>query len=291
MPLSDSSIQEDEHDILAEYENQSDDNKVSLGEESENENEDESKGETGKGRRIDPSTSKKHIVRNPIPKLNAERLKGPKGIQTIEKYFEGFKFHGKGHEKTDLDRIMKRLEHWAHRLFPKLEYDDFLAKVETLGKKKELQVFVKKYRMDMVTSDDGAIQNDADLVDEKEDEAQVEPLDEFDLLITEQIEKQKQAMAQKIDQSDDSVNQSSDHAFDQLLANTANKNAEPVNQNRPSQMTDEVRERIERNRQQAIQRRLARLQAMQDEAKRKKLEENSQSQQMDESQTTDISQI
>lgn len=283
---------EEEHDILAEYENRSDNDRASLSGEAEIEDDenDESKEAPTQARRIDPATSRKHIVRNPIPKLNTERLTGPKGIQTIERYFEGFKFHGKGHEKTDLDRVMKRLEHWAHRLFPKLDYDDFLARMEALGKKKELQVFIKKYRMDMVTADDSVIQNDADIIDEREEEEVTEPLDEFDLLIAEQIEKQKQVMNEKLNQSESTASQSSEAVFDQLLADTANKNSEPMKENPASQLTDEIRERIERNRQQAIQRRLARLQEMQ-EAKKKKLEECNPLQGIGESQNTNASQI
>jgi len=33
---------------------------------------------------------------------------------------------------------MSRLEHWAHRLFPKLSFDDFIERLEKLGSKKEI---------------------------------------------------------------------------------------------------------------------------------------------------------
>ena len=38
---------------------------------------------------------------------------------------------------------MSRLEHWAHRLFPKLTFDDFVERLEKLGVKKEIQVIKK----------------------------------------------------------------------------------------------------------------------------------------------------
>lgn len=47
--------------------------------------------------------------------LNIEKLKGPRGIIAIDEFFENIKFKGKGYEKEDLDSVMKRLEHWAHR--------------------------------------------------------------------------------------------------------------------------------------------------------------------------------
>lgn len=69
-----------------------------------------------------------------------ERLKGPRGITVLENNFKDFKFHGKGYEKFDLDRVMKRVEHWAHRLYPRFQFDDCLEKIEKLGQKKALQV-------------------------------------------------------------------------------------------------------------------------------------------------------
>jgi hypothetical protein len=73
-------------------------------------------------------------------KLDPERLKGPRGITVIENTFRDFKFHGKGHERVDLNRVMKRLEHWAHRLYPRFQFDDCLDKIEKLGQKKPVQV-------------------------------------------------------------------------------------------------------------------------------------------------------
>lgn len=87
--------------------------------------------------RVEP---KKRTVKNPRPKLDPERLKGPRGIAVIADAFKDFKFHGKGYEKMDLNRVMKRLEHWAHRLYPRFQFDDCLDKIEKLGQKKPVQV-------------------------------------------------------------------------------------------------------------------------------------------------------
>ncbi|XP_015112679.1 TIMELESS-interacting protein [Diachasma alloeum] len=156
--------------------------------------EENEEGEDGEGRRIDPSTSKKKIIRREIPKLNPARLKGPKGVATIEEYFEGFKFHGKGHEKADLERVMKRLEHWAHRLFPKYQFDDFLEKAEALGSKKELQTYLTKYRKDMLSVDQVMEEENEEVGEGREKSP--EPVDEFDMLIAEQIERTKQVSSQ-----------------------------------------------------------------------------------------------
>merc|ERR1719373_158264 len=96
---------------------------------------------------------KKRIIKNPQPKLNPERLMGPRGIQTIEDYFQGWESKGKGKEFDDLDVIMKQLEHWAHRLYPKLPFDNVIDVVANrLGKKKTVQTHMKKIRLGMVTA-------------------------------------------------------------------------------------------------------------------------------------------
>ena len=42
---------------------------------------------------------------------------------------------------------MKRIEHWTHRLYPKLPCDDVLSRISVLGKKMAVQTNVKKLRM------------------------------------------------------------------------------------------------------------------------------------------------
>ena len=94
---------------------------------------------------------KPRMIKNPQPKLNPERLMGPRGIQTIEDYFQGWESKGKGREFDDLDVIMKNLEHWAHRLYPKLPFDNVIDVIANrLGKKKTVQTHMKKIRLGMV---------------------------------------------------------------------------------------------------------------------------------------------
>lgn len=40
----------------------------------------------------------------------------------------------------DLGIVMRYLEHWTHRLFPKMPFDEVLERIEKLGTKKEVQV-------------------------------------------------------------------------------------------------------------------------------------------------------
>lgn len=43
-------------------------------------------------------------------------------------------------QAEDLHTLMQRMENWAHRLYPKLPFPDFIDKLETLGSKKDVQV-------------------------------------------------------------------------------------------------------------------------------------------------------
>jgi len=63
--------------------------------------------------------------------------------------FDKAKFKGKGHEAEDLKTLIRHMEHWAHRLFPKLQFEDFIDRVEYLGSKKEVQTCLKRIRLDL----------------------------------------------------------------------------------------------------------------------------------------------
>lgn len=147
-----------------------------------------------------PVQPKKRGVRKLVV-LNTERLKGPKGVHTIEKLYQGYKFHGKGNEKKDLDSVMKKLEYWAYRLFPKLEFDDFLTKCETLGHKKDLQVHLKKYRLRMIDADYTGFEAETVQNELSEEEDETMPLAPQPVLST--------------------INDASNEIFDRLLAETA----------------------------------------------------------------------
>nr|XP_035114857.1 TIMELESS-interacting protein isoform X2 [Callithrix jacchus] len=49
----------------------------------------------------------------------------------------------------DLKTLIRHMEHWAHRLFPKLQFEDFIDRVEYLGSKKEVQTCLKRIRLDL----------------------------------------------------------------------------------------------------------------------------------------------
>ncbi|XP_069480372.1 TIMELESS-interacting protein [Ambystoma mexicanum] len=95
-----------------------------------------------------PKPTRKTVKRN-IPKLDADRLVSDRGLPALRTMFNDTKFKGKGHEADDLKLLMRHMEHWAHRLYPKLGFEDFINKLEALGAKKPVQTCLKRIRMDL----------------------------------------------------------------------------------------------------------------------------------------------
>lgn len=162
-------------------------NILSDGEGEQNENDENSDGkEEGTSKAVDP---KRRVVRKPQLRLNVERLiDTDRGIHTLEKYYKGIKYRGKGYEKEDLDNVLKRMEHWAHRLYPKYNFKDFLATTEQLGKKKQLQTHMNRYRQGMLE-----LVVEQHVLEEEPEEVVDQPFDDIDELLGQQIEKYKTA--------------------------------------------------------------------------------------------------
>ncbi|NXJ90251.1 TIPIN protein, partial [Corythaixoides concolor] len=97
----------------------------------------------------DSAVATRKAVKRPMPKLDAHRLISERGLPALRHMFDNVKFKGKGHEAEDLKTLIRHMEHWAHRLFPKLQFEDFIDRVESLGNKKEVQTCLKRIRLDL----------------------------------------------------------------------------------------------------------------------------------------------
>ncbi|XP_036245384.1 TIMELESS-interacting protein isoform X1 [Molothrus ater] len=97
----------------------------------------------------DSAVTTQKAVKRPRPRLDAQRLTSERGLPALRHMFDNVKFKGKGHEAEDLKTLIQHMEHWAHRLFPKLQFEDFIDVVESLGNKKEVQTCLKRIRLDL----------------------------------------------------------------------------------------------------------------------------------------------
>ncbi|KAG2132686.1 Swi3-domain-containing protein, partial [Suillus cothurnatus] len=57
-----------------------------------------------------------------------------------------FKVKGKGHERSDLQRILQVYQFWSHRLYPKTPFKDTVERVEKLCHSKRMQVRLSVWR-------------------------------------------------------------------------------------------------------------------------------------------------
>ncbi|XP_053574504.1 TIMELESS-interacting protein [Bombina bombina] len=166
----------------------------------------------------------RRTVKRPLPKLDANRLTSQRGLPALRHIFDSTKFKGKGHEAEDLKTLIRQMENWAHRLFPKLQFEDFLARLETLGNKKEVQTCLKRIRMDMPILHEDF--NSEEVVVQMEDNDVGLPSEDFGLL--------------------------------------PESSPPPPTQSSMTDLSEETRQRIERNRLLALERRMAKIQAQKD---------------------------
>nr|CAG4647290.1 EOG090X0AVC [Megafenestra aurita] len=100
---------------------------------------------------VEPNTKVKQVKPRKVSKsvhskLDPNRICGPRGIPAAATEFRNLRLQGKGHEKSDLDTLLSKMEHWAHRLFPKLSFDDCVEQVAKLGNNRTVQVHMKRFR-------------------------------------------------------------------------------------------------------------------------------------------------
>ncbi|XP_049549258.1 protein TIPIN homolog [Anopheles darlingi] len=217
---------------------------------------------------------KKKVVTNPRFTLNATRLCGPRGIIAMRDHFQGFKFRGKGQEVADLDEILRRMEHWAHRLFPKYHLDDVIATAERLGTKKEVQSYMDRYRRGELQRelaegrDDGLLSSDSDdgVADQAYDGRNRlnQPLDPLDSMLDEQI-----ALSRgRTSMANTSGVGNLDSTFDEVARREPSKEPSVAPAPKPAAvLSEEVRAKIEANRLRALELRKARMNAQHSEEK------------------------
>jgi hypothetical protein len=85
-------------------------------------------GEDGEKVAIEKTTKKKKRV---VPKFTPDLLcDREKGLVSIFKSFPKLKFRGKGHEAADLRRLLAKYQEWANILVPEMELGDFITRLE-----------------------------------------------------------------------------------------------------------------------------------------------------------------
>ncbi|KAG6845325.1 hypothetical protein H0H87_010782 [Tephrocybe sp. NHM501043] len=79
-------------------------------------------------------------------RLDEGRLLGPKGFPKLIKDTKNFRMKGKGHEVTDLNRLLQVYGYWTHELYPKTTFRDTVERVEKLCHSKRMNVSLSVWR-------------------------------------------------------------------------------------------------------------------------------------------------
>lgn len=218
---------------------------------------------------------RKRIVRNPRPKLNADRLCGERGIPSLEKHFENIFFvQDKGHEKENLDKLLGHLEHWTHRLFPSLKFSESLAHIEKLGKKKPVQVCVKKLRLDMPILAEDFVHDGGDDMDDNQQHLDMDVSDPPESAFDQLMREHRETFPETADVKEDAI--VAPYSSYNPPLSPSRPSTTPLSPPRPAispqspprstaekeELTEEQKQRIERNKMLAAERRKARLAAM-----------------------------
>lgn len=174
----------------------------------------------------------RRVTLNPRPKLDADRLKSTKGLVSLLDQHSHLQLRGPGHEAEDLNRIMFAMEHWGHLLFPKMAFDDLIEKLEQLGSKKAVSVFVKKMRQGLPLD----VARDH-IVEEEEDDG----------------------IERGFDLAHDREQLNAEEAFDRVFGHETvqpdSATAETAARKEPVSLTEEQRQEIARKRLEALERR------------------------------------
>ncbi|KAG1756716.1 Swi3-domain-containing protein [Suillus paluster] len=98
-------------------------------------NEDDEEGKDNKGKGKEGKKERKKVTI-----LDEESLVGAAGFPQLITNIKDFRVKGKGHEHSDLQRILQVYQFWTHRLYPKTPFKDTVERIEKLCHSKRMQV-------------------------------------------------------------------------------------------------------------------------------------------------------
>ncbi|KAF8798065.1 Swi3-domain-containing protein, partial [Phlegmacium glaucopus] len=84
--------------------------------------------------------------RRRLAKLDENRLLSPDGFPQLIKMTKEFRIKGKGHEATDLHRLLQVYQYWTHQLYPKTQFRDTVERVEKLCHSRRMHVSLSVWR-------------------------------------------------------------------------------------------------------------------------------------------------
>nr|GAT53211.1 predicted protein [Mycena chlorophos] len=84
--------------------------------------------------------------RKKLPRLDEGRLVGDNGFPQLIHDTKHFRVKGKGHEASDLNRLLNVYQFWTHKLYPKTPFKETVERVEKLCHSKRMQNMLSQWR-------------------------------------------------------------------------------------------------------------------------------------------------
>ncbi|GAB1738586.1 hypothetical protein NU219Hw_g3388t1 [Hortaea werneckii] len=78
--------------------------------------------------------------RAPVPKLDESLLLSNAGIPKLRQTGKRFRFKGKGHEFSDIERLLNMYQLWMDDMYPRAKFRDAVTMVEKVGHSKRMQI-------------------------------------------------------------------------------------------------------------------------------------------------------
>ncbi|KIW08109.1 uncharacterized protein PV09_01046 [Verruconis gallopava] len=105
--------------------------------------------------------------RKPIAKLDDKRLLSDAGIPKLQKIAKDrFKFKGKGHEFSDVAKLLRTYQLWLDDLYPRAKFADGLSIIEKLGHSNRMRLqrkaWIEEGRPKESTSEDIDLEGEKD---------------------------------------------------------------------------------------------------------------------------------
>ncbi|THU89526.1 Swi3-domain-containing protein [Dendrothele bispora CBS 962.96] len=95
----------------------------------------------GKGSKNAETKEKRKPMR-----LDEARLVGPTGFSQLIESTKNFRIKGKGHEASDLNRLLQIYQYWTHSMYPKSQFRDTVERVEKLCHSKRMHNKLSMWR-------------------------------------------------------------------------------------------------------------------------------------------------
>ncbi|ODV91203.1 hypothetical protein CANCADRAFT_31920 [Tortispora caseinolytica NRRL Y-17796] len=91
---------------------------------------------------VDTAVEVQSAAKRNYVKFDENLILSDKGLPTIYRKFpRRIRLKGKGHELRDMEKLLQAYQMWAHGLYPRFRFADFLRSIERLGHKKSVRAY------------------------------------------------------------------------------------------------------------------------------------------------------